>query len=368
MLKTIRIKLLPTQEQKQRLLATMKVVNAACNSISEFVYHNHVVNRFELQKQMYRTVRADYSLGAQMTILACRKVADSYYVSIKKGEEWTLHTFRPRGAIAYDGRTYSIRDAIISLWTIDGRIKVPMQTTYQVTNQCELDLCYDRSKNRFYLNVSVEVPEEPPYQPTTYLGIDLGVDNIAATSDGVQVPGTDCERVRQWYQERRQILQSVGTRSAKRRLKQISTGESRFKKQVNHVISKHLVTLAKDTSRGIALEDLTGIRERTTVRHTQRDRHAKWAFAQLRSFIQYKATIKGVPVVLVDPAYTSQQCSVCGYTDTKNRKTRNVFSCCSCTHTEPADINAAKNIAVRAAANQPMVAEPSSATSCNYHR
>ena len=185
-------------------------------------------------------------------------------------------------------------------------------------------------------------------------------------SDKVQVPGTDCEQVRQWYQGRRQILQSVGTKSAKRRLRKISTEESRFKKQVNHVISKHVVELAKGTSRGIALEDLTEIRERTTVRHGQRDRHSKWAFAQLRTFIQYKARIAEVPVVLVDPAYTSQQCSVCGYTDKKNRKIRNSFSCLSCNHAEPADINAAKNIARRAAVNQPMVAEASSATSYTH--
>jgi IS605 OrfB family transposase len=364
MLKTVRVKLLPTPDQKTLLLATMKVVNTACDSISEFAYHNRVFNRFELQKQMYHMVRADHPLGAQMTILACRKVADSYYVSIKKGEDLTLHTYRPRGAIAYDGRTYSVTNTLLSLWTIRGRIKVPTQTKYQLTNENEMDLCYDRSKNRFYVNMLIDVPEEPRYQTDTYLGVDLGIVNIAATSDGIQVPGTDCERVRQWYQGRRQILQSVGTKSAKRRLKQISVGESRFKKQVNHIISKYLVTLAKDTSRGIALEDLTGIRERTTVRHAQRDRHAKWAFAQLRTFIQYKATIAGVPVVLVDPAYTSQQCSVCGYIDKKNRKTRNAFSCISCTHTEPADSNAAKNIAFRAAANQPMVAEPSSVTSC----
>ncbi len=363
MLKTVRVKLLPTPDQKSILLATMKVVNTACNGISEFVYTNRVWNRYEVQKQMYRSVRADHSLGAQMTILACRKVADSYYAGIKKGDEWVLHEYRPRGAIAYDGRTYSVTDNVLSLWTIQGRIKVRPQTKYQLTNENEMDLCYDRSKNRFYANMLVEVPEEPEHPVTDYLGVDLGIVNIAATSDGVQVPGTDCEQVRQWYQGRRQILQSVGTKSAKRRLKKISTGESRFKKQVNHVISKHVVELAKGTSRGIALEDLTGIRERTTVRHGQRDRHSKWAFAQLRTFIQYKAKIAGVPVVLVDPAYTSQQCSVCGYTDKKNRKTRNSFSCMSCNHAEPADINAAKNIARRAAANQPMVAEASSATS-----
>ena len=359
MLKTIRVKLLPTRDQKEILLATMKAVNSACTSISEFAFQNKVFNRFELQKQMYRSIRSEHGLGAQITILACRKVADSYQTSIKKGEDLTLHTYRTRGAIAYDSRIYSIRGTMVSLWTLNGRIKVPVQTRYSFPDPREADLCYDRTTNRFYLAISVEVPEEPRYEAESYLGVDLGIVNIAATSDGVQVPGTACDQVRQWYQDRKRILQQVGTRSAKRRLKTLSNGENRFKKNVNHIVSKNLVTLAKDTSRGIALEDLTGIRERTTVRRSQRDRHSKWAFAQLREFISYKAALAGVPVVLVDPAYTSQGCSACGYVDRKNRKTRNLFWCMACGHTEPADLNAAKNIAFRAAANQPMVAEAS---------
>lgn len=365
MLKTIRVKLLPTQDQKKILLDTMKVVNTACNSISKFAFQNKVFNRFELQKQLYQSVRSEYRLGAQITILACRKVADSYYASIKKGGELTLHEYRPRGAIAYDSRIYTFKNNVVSLWTIGGRIKIPIQTKYSLSTGKELDLCYDRTKNQFYLNISVDVPEEPKYVPQSYLGVDLGIVNIAATSDGIRVPGTDCERVRQWYQNRRQILQSVGTKSAKRRLKRLSKGERRFKKHVNHIVSKNLVALAKDTSRGIALEDLTGIRDRTTVRRSQRDRHSKWAFAQLRTFIDYKAAISGVPVVYVDPAYTSRTCSVCGYSHKNNRKTRDTFSCIACGHTEPADINAAKNIAFRAAANQPMVADVSSAISYN---
>ena len=117
MLKTIRVKLLPTQDQKKILLATMKAVNSACTSISEFAFQNKVFNRFELQKQMYRSIRSEHGLGAQITILACRKVADSYRTSIKKGEDLTLHTYRPRGAIAYDSRISSIRGTLVSLWT-----------------------------------------------------------------------------------------------------------------------------------------------------------------------------------------------------------------------------------------------------------
>lgn len=359
MLKTVRVKLLPTQDQKKTLLSTMKEVNRACDSISEFAFQNKVFNRFELQKQIYRSVRSEHRLSAQMVIRAIAKVVDSYRTSIAKKENLTLHTYHPRGAIAYDSRIYSIKDKMLSIWTIDGRIKIPIQTKYTLKNDREADLWYDRTKNRFYLNVLVDVQEEPTYDPISYLGIDLGIVNIVATNDGTQVPGTDCDRVRQWYQDRKRILQNVGTKSAKRRLKQLSNGESRFKKNVNHIISKNLVAIAKDTHRGIALEDLTHIRERTTktVRRSQRDRHTKWAFAQLRTFIEYKAAISGVPVVFVDPAYTSQMCSVCGHIDKENRKTRDAFSCVACGHTESADINAAKNIACRAAVNQPMVAE-----------
>jgi IS605 OrfB family transposase len=61
----------------------------------------------------------------------------------------------------------------------------------------------------------------------------------------------------------------------------------------------------------ITLEDLTGIRNRTTVSKAQRRDHEFWSFGQLREFITYKAAIAGVPLVFVDPAYTSQECPIC---------------------------------------------------------
>ena len=104
----------------------------------------------------------------------------------------------------------------------------------------------------------------------------------------------------------------------------------------------------------IAIEDLSGIRDKVTVRKAQREEHSKWAFAELSQFIQYKAQLVGVLVYLVDPRNTSRQCSKCGYTDKKNRKSQSEFICLECEHTENADINAAKNIAQRAVVNQPI--------------
>jgi IS605 OrfB family transposase len=81
----------------------------------------------------------------------------------------------------------------------------------------------------------------------------------------------------------RQRLQKKGTKSAKRLLKKRRQKEARFARDVNHWIAKELVKRAQGTGRGIALEDLKGIRERVTVRKSQRRQHHSWAFNQLRS-------------------------------------------------------------------------------------
>jgi hypothetical protein len=103
--------------------------------------------------------------------------------------------------------------------------------------------------------------------------VDLGIVHLAVTSDGESYSGEQVEAKRAWYARRRQVLQSVGTRSAKRRLRQLSGRQRRYQSDTNHCISKGLVEVAQRTGRGIALEDLSGIGERTRVSREQRHRH-----------------------------------------------------------------------------------------------
>jgi len=116
---------------------------------------------------------------------------------------------------------------------------------------------------------------------------------------------------------------------------------------INHAISKQLVEKAQTTQRQIALEDLTGIRQRTKVRKPQRYCHHSWSFYQLRQFVAYKAQTAGVPVVLVDPAYTSKTCHLCGH---RGHRSGLKFSCTRCHVVMDADWNAAMNIAAAGAA------------------
>ncbi|HLJ81548.1 MAG TPA: transposase, partial [Ktedonobacterales bacterium] len=150
--------------------------------------------------------------------------------------------------------------------------------------------------------------------------------------------------VRARFSRFRHKLQTRHTTSSKRLLKKRSGRERRFCKDVNHCLSKAIVSTAKDTRRGIALEDLQGIRSRVNGSKRQRRVLHSWAFAQLRSFIAYKARLAGVPVVYVDPAYTSQTCSRCGHCEKANRVSQARLLCRSCGFSAHADLNAAENI------------------------
>ena len=125
--------------------------------------------------------------------------------------------------------------------------------------------------------------------------------NIATTSDGTRHAGTLPEPAPAARRALRAKLQAKGTKSAKRLLRKRSRKETRFAADTNHVIAKRIVTEAQRTGRGIALEDLTGIRARVRLRKPQRVTLHSWAFAQLGQFTAYKAALAGVPVVHVDP-------------------------------------------------------------------
>ena len=177
-------------------------------------------------------------------------------------------------------------------------------------------------------------------------------------SDAHPYTGEAVEAVRHRCARARQTYQATGTKAAKRRLKKLSGQEGRFRRWVNHTISKKLVAYAKDTKAALVLEDLTNIRRRMTVRKGQRSRYHSWSFRQLREFLTYKAQRAGVSVVFVDPRNTSRTCSRCGFVDKRNRRSQAEFSCLQCGFESHADLNAAKVLATRAAVTRPDLLAP----------
>lgn len=360
-LQTLVLRLDTTAEQTGILLKTMETFNTACNFVAA---KGRYTNKVELQKVAYREIREKFRLGAQMAIRVISKVVEA-----RKRDRDRQPTFKLRGAIQYDQRNLSWKGLDrASISSIEGRMTVPMrfgeyqkQNLYGRVVRGQADLIYRNGV--LYLAVVVDAPEETPYEPKRVLGVDFGIENLATDSTGQNFSGRKVDEVRQHYASLRGRLQSCGTKSAKRHLKRLSGKERRFKRDANHGIAKALVAKAKRTESLIALEDLEGIRERTRVSWLQRERHSKWAFAQLRTFVEYKAKMAGVPVAVVDPRNTSRECPDCGAVSKRNRPERNLFRCVSCGRSGPADYIAALNIARRAAVNQPIVTPPLVVTS-----
>ncbi|MFH8573171.1 RNA-guided endonuclease InsQ/TnpB family protein, partial [Streptomyces sp. NPDC017993] len=199
----------------------------------------------------------------------------------------------------------------------------------------------------FFLIATIDIPEPPVSEPVGFLGVDLGIVNIATTSDGEIMSGRRINRYRSRQRDLRTKLQKKRTKAAKRRLKAIRRREARHAANTNHIIAKRIVATAERTSRGIALEGLSGIRQRVTAKKDQRARLHSWAFAQLGTFVEYKARRAGVALVHVDPRNTSRQCSECRHTHRTNRVTRARFVCRSCGTMLHADYNGSRNIAHR---------------------
>ncbi|WSS10350.1 transposase [Microbispora sp. NBC_01189] len=373
----MQVKLLPTPEQAAALEATLHAANRAADLVSRIAFTQRCFRNYDLRKHTYDRIKAEFGLAAQAAQHVIKKVADAYRAlhanlaaanagAANLGKQGSARrpkagskpiTFRIGAAQPYDDRclSWQLQTRTVSIWTVAGRLRGIAFTGSAVQvamlaahRRGESDLvCRDGC---WYLIATCVLPDVPVTAPDAFLGVDLGIVNIATTSDGDRHSGKGLNAVRHRHRRLRRRLQAKQTTSAKRLLKRRARKEARFAANVNHVIAKQIVTEAERTCRGIALEDLQGIRERVRLRKPQRVMLHAWSFHQLGGFIAYKAARRGVAVIHVDPAYSSQQCSACGHVDKKNRPDRETFSCTSCGFAEHADVNAARNIASRGVA------------------
>ena len=352
------VKLVPSKSQAIALKATLARCNEAATWLAQIGHDAKCFRQFDLQKMAYRDVRERYGLAAQVAVRTIAKVADAFKVNREVAPK-----FRKDAAQPYDERILRfVKDGnAASIWTLEGRITVPCamgehQRRLFAFQKGEVDLCFVRGK--WYLAATCDIPETTEFNAEDWLGVDLGIVSLATDSDGTTYAGDAVERLRARLARRRRGLQKCGTKAAKRRLRKLAGKQARFQKHTNHTISKALVLDAERTGRGLALEELKGIRSRVSASRDQRARLGNWAFGQLGSFVAYKAKRAGVPVAFIDPRNTSRECRSCGCIDKRNRPDQATFKCIGCGHTANADFNAALNIRQRAISARGAVMHP----------
>ena len=349
--RTIVLELQPTADQTVKLDATLAAFATACDHIADVARQEHTTNKVLIQRVCYREVRATFGLSANLAIRAIARVCAALKVPEKAHS-----AFKPM-SVDYDARIFSFRewDWTVSLTLLNSRQRIDtkpgehQKNVLKGTTPTAAQLV--KRDGRFFLHIQISGEAPEPIEPDDFLGVDLGIAKIATTSDD---PKGHCgklvEKVRRKLNLQRKRLQRKGTKGAKKKLGRLSGKEARFGRHENHCISKTIVQTAKDTGRGIALENLKGIRDRITARSGDaRNRLSGWSFHQLGGFLSYKAQDAGIPIVQVDPRNTSRTCSECGHCEKANRKSQAEFLCKHCGFSANADWNAARNIRALAA-------------------
>lgn len=297
----------------------------------------NINNNVRLHPHVYSELRRA-GLPAQLSV-SCIKMACGILKS--KGKTPIVKNV----SIRYNSpRSFSFKNNVLSISTINGRVKIPITIPKYATNYFkdweirESLLTNSRGKYYFTFTFAQESPETSN-QHSEVLGVDLGINNLAVTSNNTFY-GNKIKSLRIRRDKLVSKLQSKGTRGSKRKLKKLSGSWRRFMRWTNHNISASIVS-SLDKGDVIVMEDLSGIRQ--SARYNKWVH--KWAFYELQSFIEYKALGKGCRVVYINPAYTSKECNRCHGRNTSRHS--GFQECRYCGHTINSDINGARNIAQR---------------------
>lgn len=383
-MRTVRTVVLPI-EFHPALEQTLAEASKAYRMLSETTFREGVTSRGKLQRLAYASVRAATSLTAQMTCSAIRHVVSAYKSAKSNGRRleepasfssWCLDL--QGGARGRDFKIYPDK-GVVSVSTVEGRKKLRYRAGHFQRRYLEdpswkvraARLLYKRRKRgcRYELHVSLEREVERKVDTSEgVLGVDTGRRYLAVATTGNDARFFKAGHIKpkkEHLSRLRGRLKSKGTRSSTRTYHRVSGREARLTKDFQHGTAKALVELAEENGCGtIAVERLNGIRKRTGAKGPKaRYHHGTWAYARFLKILRYKAEGAGLEVVEVDPANTSRACSTCGYVDRCSRKGLS-FVCGGCGYSLHADLNAARNIRLRAILGKQALAQDGPNQSC----
>lgn len=219
------------------------------------------------------------------------------------------------------------------------------------------------SDENWYVSVLVEAEvESPVVLNDSYVAIDPGVATFATFSDGTKIESINsfrkyelklaCEQKelknkkkfsKNWHKQKRKV--------GKVHFKIKNTRKDHLHKASTATVRKYRLIFFEDSKVSNLIRSASGTIENPGVNVGAKSGLNKSIFDQgwyeFRRQLEYKSSWRGGQVFLVDPRYTSQICSKCGYKDKNNRKSQSKFLCLECGHSENADLNAAKNILKR---------------------
>lgn len=334
---------IPIELDKSRFFPLMESCSDIFNIHVDWSLESKSYNKSKAHKALYEKIKQIHPTIPTAFIQAVR---DTAMEAVKA----TSFKKRPRkkktSGIRFDKRTMALRGHHLTLSCIGPRekiiLKVPehFRPIFESWKLKGATLTYSIKAGQFWIRLIYEKETPPIKQEGEIVGIDRGIQQLAVTSEGSFFSNRTIRANQRRYLYNRKTLQTKGTPSARHRLKAMGGKEKRFSRDVNHRITKELISL--EHIKTYVLEDLKGIRNKRRGK-TLNKRIASWPFYQFGFFLTYKAEMLGKEVVYVDSRYTSKRCSCCKAVYKGSRK-QSKFRCKCCYFELHADWNAAINI------------------------
>lgn len=385
---TLKVRLKPTDQQAREFEKVSIAYRDACNVVSQWYFDHHFkMSRKDFNKNLYYSLRDRFpTMNSAMIQSTYRTIVGRYktvetqlkkkplYVPSgeldKNGKEiwqpvnrnldwlWKPILFKRPQADYVRGMNYSfVQNASkISMNVLNKREKVAFDQHFLdilLSKNVRLGtakLVHVCGKWYFHVSLTFEITDTlEDDQIKNIVGIDRGLRFLATTFDNKHqtkfISGKQVSRKREHYKRLRAQLQAKGTKSAKRRLKQIGQRENRWMSDVNHQISKALVDhYGSETM--FVVEDLFGVKK-TVKKRKKENRYEQnsWAFYQLEIDLTYKALCNHSKVIEVPAQYTSQRCPRCGRINKDNRDhDLHLYKCDRCGYSSNDDRIGAMNI------------------------
>ncbi|MFK8040515.1 MAG: RNA-guided endonuclease InsQ/TnpB family protein, partial [Rickettsiaceae bacterium] len=173
------------------------------------------------------------------------------------------------------------------------------------------------------------------------VGLDLGISKFVSLSNGKQKLPKNSFKTNQnkLTKEQRKLSKKIKFSSnwnkQKRKIIQLHAKIANTRKDYIHKVSNEI---CKSHAR-IFIEDLKIVNMSKSVKGTRENAKAKsglnksildQGWYELTRQLEYKSTWNGGEVIRVNPRYTSQTCSNCGYNDSDNRLSQTKFECKAC--------------------------------------
>lgn len=344
LIRTVKFKL--PDLDKDEYIPLIQECSSLYNKYTDWAYKVKSYNKNKCHKETYSKLKDEHP---NIKIALLQSVRDIALESVKRGKFKTKRPIAKKFQSLRLQRNYSytLRGKLLSVIGRKKRNKVLLHVPEKfekyfngdVWKNKSASLCYDRSRKEFWIHIVFESKQDI-IKPDTenVLGIDRGIYNLVTDSNGNQIKSNHVRKIKRKYLYNKKKLQQKGTRSAKRKLKNLSGREKRFMKDFNHKVSKKVSNYDYNT---FVLENLSGILKNKRGKKLNkwlRD----WSFYQFQTFLEYKCQALGKKVIYVDPRYTSQKCNQCGKIDKSNRN-KSKYKC-SCGYRCHSDHNAAKNI------------------------